>query len=1162
MPIVETLTVTVGASVAKWIIGEWVGDGLRKELAAGFADVLASRVPDFIQRRGIRRQMDQIAESSAVKLARLVEAEFQTLDDGEQRAAVHAASDALDAGIGLADISALDYDPVRLKERLVHLSQVKLDRYGLSSDAERLYNLVLTESANYIVEVASTLPNFATNASVEILRRESALIEMVREIYAKLPDPRAAAEMEAAATAEFETDYRRYLARRLDRLELFGLSVSEFSSRYALSVAYITLSVKKAATGYGSLGEVLDSTFKPGEADEGANVRVDDAIGSSGRVFVRGAAGSGKTTLLQWIAVNSARSEFQGSMEGWNGAIPFFLQLRRFHKSGLPEPSDFLAFAGPGMLERAPEGWVSEQLSLGRAILLIDGVDEVAESDRNKVRKWLDDLIATYPNCRYVVTSRPAAVAEDWLTSEGFDRVDLQPMTMSDIGEFVAHWHHAAARNATGPEQLGELGRYQSALTETIAASRQIRSLATTPLLCAMLCALNRDRRTQLPKDRVELYRIALEMLLERRDIEREVGIGGGPSISLPEKLILLRELAYWLVLNEQSDAEYEVVIERFGWRLKFMPGMHLNAESVLKYMLVRSGLLREPVQGRIDFIHRTFQEYLAAVEVSELGNIPMLVARASEDNWREVVILAAGTCHSRQKSELFEGLLRRGREEPEHQHTLYLLAVACLETAREVPPSLAEDIGKCLNELLPPKNVTEAKELASAGELALSRLGEYTKSKASEAAACVRTACLIGGEASLQVLANFSSDARKTVQRELLRGWALHDRPRDYAERVLHKAPLVDGVATITDPSLIPFVDKLTKLQELKVTVRGVPANLNLLRELPQLTYFDARGNSSIADLSFLSEATNVRHLDLERCSKVHDISPLAKLTDLQLLDLSDSKVRDISVIARMERLSWLSLAGCRDIFDWEPLRACSNIMTAYFSLCLGLPSLDFASGWTNLRRITADATSISSLTPLANLRRISRLAASYCPRLSDVSALNGSAHLYELFLSHNESLASVESLSYMPALSSLRLENCSNLERLPQSANWPRLRFLFMGGCPKLSDINFLHEVSQLHTVSFSGSAVSDLRPLAGAENLRNVFLDGCRNLRDLAPLAQLPGLMSIDLLGVPFVDLRQLGQSFRGGLLVSVFKNQHVEGADSFKRAGGRLRVYEPF
>ncbi|WP_158224238.1 NACHT domain-containing protein [Micromonospora wenchangensis] len=1157
----ETLATTVGSSVAKWIIGTWLGDGLTKELSSGLVDVITPKVPDFFQRRRIERQMQLVAETSAEKLAQLIETEFRSLEQGEQASAVLAAGETLQVGLAVIDLTALDFDPARLKEELMQVDGGRTAKSGLSETGCRLYSLLISESCSYIVEVVTALPAFSAAASLEILRRETTLIDMVREIYEKLPDPGAAAERAAAVVAEFETHYRRYIARRLDRLELFGLSVSEFSSRYALSVAYITLSVRGRSRDVHFNGEGKASAAGIKVADDGLSLRIDDAIGPSSRVFVRGAAGSGKTTLMQWIAVNSARSEFEGAMEDWNGTVPFFLQLRRFGKGALPSPSDFLSFAGPGISGRVPEGWVLEQLIEGRAVLLIDGVDEVAEADRARVRRWLEDLLAAYPDCRYVVTSRPAAVTADWLEGELFDTLDLQPMTMADIQQFVSHWHQAAARNSSEDEQLAQLVRYQATLTETISSNRQIRSLATTPLLCAMLCALNRDRRTQLPKDRVELYRIALEMLLERRDLEREIDISHDPVLSLPEKLILLRELAYWLVLNEQSDADYDMVLQRFEHRLLSMPGVMAGPKRVLKYLLVRSGLLREPVQGRIDFIHRTFQEYLAAVEVSELGNIPMLLTRAAEDNWREVVVLTAGTCHSRQKADLLRGLLRRGANDPENQHTFYLLAVACLETAREVPPDLVADISDCLNALLPPSNVTEAKELASAGELALARLREYTRAKAQESAACVRAACLIGGEVSLPVLRAFSSDPRKTVQRELIRSWSLHDMPAEYGEQVLQNAPLIDGHIAISDPSLLPHLHALKKMRSLEVTIRGLAVNLDLIRSYPQLNYFDARGSSEISDLSFLSESIDLQHLDLERCPLVSDLRPVAGARNMWLLDASGSQVRDISPISEMGRLHWLALRSCSEIEDWTPLEGKSELDYADFSHCAGLRDLAFTKGWEALGTLIISNTSVTSLSPLGRLQKLSTVFASFCEELVHAAGLSGAEHLSALDLSYCDSLTTTRNLTGLPRLMRLELNGCTNLVDIPLPAEVPKLRMLFLTTCKSLPREEFeaLRDFSGLSVLYLGGTKFSQTSLLAHMRYLEHLSLDSCKEATDLSPLANLPSLKVLSIANVDGIDLRHLGDQSKRRLLVEIRRDQDVSGIEEFKKVGGRIRYY---
>jgi predicted NACHT family NTPase len=67
---------------------------------------------------------------------------------------------------------------------------------------------------------------------------------------------------------------------------------------------------------------------------------------------------------------------------------------------------------------------------------------------------------------------------------------------------------------------------YEAALVRHLDGHRHLRSLASNPLLCAMLCALNLDRRKQLPPNRMALYDAVLTLLVEHRDIEREIPRG------------------------------------------------------------------------------------------------------------------------------------------------------------------------------------------------------------------------------------------------------------------------------------------------------------------------------------------------------------------------------------------------------------------------------------------------------------------------------------------------------------------------------------------------------------------------------------------------------------------------------------------------------------
>lgn len=159
-----------------------------------------------------------------------------------------------------------------------------------------------------------------------------------------------------------------------------------------------------------------------------------------------------------------------------------------------------------------------------------------------------------------MLTSRPAAVAEGWLRREGFAEADLLPMASGDVRSFIRKWHEATLDQEPGAEQLGA---YERTLTDAILTRRHLRALATSPLLCALLCALHRDRRSQLPRDQMELYQIALEMLLQRRDAER--GIREGVALSRTQKTLILQDLAYWKPLTTTSDDRVRAMTNLVG---------------------------------------------------------------------------------------------------------------------------------------------------------------------------------------------------------------------------------------------------------------------------------------------------------------------------------------------------------------------------------------------------------------------------------------------------------------------------------------------------------------------------------------------------------------------------------------------------------------------
>jgi hypothetical protein len=79
---------------------------------------------------------------------------------------------------------------------------------------------------------------------------------------------------------------------------------------------------------------------------------------------------------------------------------------------------------------------------------------------------------------------------------------------------------------------------------------------------------------------------------------------------------------------------------------------------------------------------------------------------------------------------------------------------------------------------------MTEARDLARAGELAVKYLGKKEKMPGTTAAACVRSLALIGTEVALDMLEGYANETRVIVLSELLKAQDFFDR-ETYAKRI-----------------------------------------------------------------------------------------------------------------------------------------------------------------------------------------------------------------------------------------------------------------------------------------------------------------------------------------------------------------------------------------
>jgi formylglycine-generating enzyme required for sulfatase activity len=354
-------------------------------------------------------------------------------------------------------------------------------------------------------------------------------------------------------------------------------------------------------------------------------------------------------------------------------------------------------------------------------------LDEIfVPEERARVTAAIEELVRRAPggnrrDDRFLVTSRFQGYHDPGVSfGDDFFVLEIRPLDFDKSCEFIRHWFpeaekafskqdaDAVAQARRRGEQLIELlanvrtDYEQRARESAVRPSAGLLELIGIPLLLNILCAVY-DEREDLPNNRVELYKLALELMFRRKSHERRL-------YSEETAIRALGEVAWWL--NDQGDGvvgSYATMKERVTQALahwKGQEGLDRDPDRFLQYIHQEVGLLAKGGANRreMSFLHRTFQEYLASRQALNNSLAGELAERAHTDRWREVVALSLrGSLVFKQQ--FFRALLKLDLPETNPSLMGYYL-----QETDELPVA---EFDACLKECRKRGNVGEAKAVA-----------------------------------------------------------------------------------------------------------------------------------------------------------------------------------------------------------------------------------------------------------------------------------------------------------------------------------------------------------------------------------------------------------------------------------------------------------------
>jgi len=634
-------------------------------------------------------------------------------------------------------------------------------------------------------------------------------------------------------------------------------------------------------------------------AFNGHTIPAEKILSGGANIVITGRHGSGKTTTLAYLASLLARRD--DSLGELKEHLPVFLHANEFTLPIETEEQPILAPIITALTERSsslgktrlPEA-LESAFRDGRALLMLDGFDEIDNETAQHISNYLEQVFQEYPQVRIIAAADPQFV--DGLLHLGLAPVPMAFWSRRQQAQFIQRWSSLWERFVQEPvheeDEENEITRRIDPVLLNGWLLNDNAALNPLEFTLKVWAAYAGDARGPRGTDAIEAYlrrmsvgvhkaRPALEYIASQMTLSRRS--------SFTQK-----EAQNWTATFDTAAVEgagIAMISETENYQ-----GQEITIPRVLSD-LTRNGLLISRPGNRLEIIHPQIAAYLAGSALAFSGQGAVLL---TQETWplQESAIhyLASNSDLSEEVSRLltnmedplYRGVLTAGRwlrdiptdaawRKPILQHLANLLqrdalpisfrgrVLACLATAND------PGVGTMFRHLLrSPKDDVVQLAALGCGFLRDTQAVGHLANQAGHPTRGGQAACLalvnIDTQPAIEAAAAILLNGEENLRRAVAEAFAFHPeeghpilREGSTLDDLLVRRSVIHGLRLVEDPWALQILEEM-QIEDGQWVVRNAAAQA--VEELHNLDPYIPRPLKSPENLEWLIEFASEREM------------------------------------------------------------------------------------------------------------------------------------------------------------------------------------------------------------------------------------------------------------------------------------------------------------